>query len=215
MSHFSAAEWYEHVSQTGSSDTNCLIESHLREGCSECRMLLEFWKEIIKIARREPNYHPPESAVQSVKEAFQPQERWRWFPQIAQLAKLLFDSLQSPVPVAVRGSTISSRQLLLEAKPFVIDLRIEQEAIRSQTRVIGQVLNSEEPARNVADVDIFLLDGERLLARTSVNGSGEFQLEFKDQEGLQLFVDIRDRKVVEILLPGSLTSGLGKAAGAE
>jgi len=97
----------------------------------------------------------------------------------------------------------------------VIDLRIEQEAIRRQTRVIGQVLNSEEPARNVADVDIFLLDGERLLARTSVNGSGEFQLEFKDQEGLQLFVDIRDRKIVEILLPGSLTNGLGKAAGAE
>jgi len=103
MSHFSAAEWYEHVSQTGSSDTNSLIETHLKEGCSECRMLLEFWKEIIKIARREPNYHPPESAVQSVKEAFQPQERWRWFPQIAQLAKLLFDSLQAPLPAAVEA----------------------------------------------------------------------------------------------------------------
>ena len=215
MSHFSAAEWYEHVSQTGSSDTNSLIESHLTEGCGQCRTLLDFWKEIIKIARRETNYHPPEAAVQSVKEAFQPQERWRWFPQIAQLAKLLFDSLQAPVPVAVRGSTISSRQLLLEAKPFVIDLRIEQEAIRKQTRVMGQVLNSEEPARNVEDVDIFLLDGERLLARTAVNGSGEFQLEFKDQEGLQLFVDIHDRKIVEILLPSSLTNGLGKAAGAE
>jgi len=212
MSHFSAAEWYEHVSQTGSSDTNSLIESHLREGCSECRKLLEFWTEIIKIARREPNYHPPGSAVQSVKEAFQPQERWRWFPQIAQLAKLLFDSLQAPLPAAVRGSTISTRQLLLEAKPFVIDLRIEQEAIRKQTRVMGQVLNSEEPARNVTDVDIFLLNGEQLVARTTVNGSGEFQLEFKDQEGLQLFVDIHGRKIVEILLPSSLTSGLGKSA---
>jgi hypothetical protein len=61
-------------------------------------------------------------------------------------------------------------------------------------------------------VDIFLLNGERLVARTTVNRSGEFQLAFNDEEGLQLFVDIRDQKIIEILLPSSLTNGLGNAA---
>lgn len=204
MSHFSAEQWFDYVGKIGPSEVFAPIERHLTEGCGECKELFEFWKEVLEIAQREASFRPSDALVESVKEAFKPEDNWRWFPQIAQLAKLLFDSLQASIPAAVRGPTSGSRQLLQEAKPFVIDLRLEHEPARKRTRVIGQVLNSEEPAKNVTDVDIFLLDGERLVARTAVNDSGEFQMEFVEEEGLQLFVDIRARKIVEILLPHSI-----------
>lgn len=215
MSHFSAAQWFEYVSRAGSSEGSVLIERHLGEDCGECHKFLEFWRSVIEIARREPNYRPSELAVASAKAMFEPEEPWRWFSQIAQVAKVLLDSFREPMPAAVRGSMTSSRQLLQEAKPFVIDVRLEYESARKRVRMIGQVVNSKEPAKSVSDVDIFLLDGERLAARATANSSGEFQLEFSEEAGLQLFVDIRGQKVVEILLPSSPGYGHGAAAGAD
>jgi hypothetical protein len=50
---------------------------------------------------------------------------------------------------------------------------------------------------------------------TEANSSGEFDFEFKDEEGLQLFLDIGGQKVIEIRLPASLTEGNGIAGTTE
>jgi hypothetical protein len=165
------------------------------------------WREVFEISRRELNYHPPADAVRSVEAMFVPEQRWKWLPQMAQAAQLLFDSIREPAPAAVRGSAASSRQFLQEARPFLIDLRIECDPARKSLRLMGQVVNSKEPNTSVADVEVFLLKGEHLAARTMANISGEFDLEFMDEEGLQLFIDIRGQKVIEIRLPASLGEG--------
>jgi hypothetical protein len=133
---------------------------------------------------------------------------------------LIFDSSQAPTAAAMRGSTVSDRQFLQEAKPYLVDVRLECESARNESarkwvHLTGQVLDSEQPDRNVADVEVFLLKGEHLAAKTKANASGEFSLEFKDEEDLQLFVDIRGKQIIEIQLPTSRMNGHSRAAGAE
>ncbi len=176
------------------------MERHLEEGCYECRKLVLMWKEVLEIGRCEPSYNPPVYAVRSAKAGFVPDRSWKWLGQIAQVAQLIFDGSRAPASAAVRGAVTSSPQFLHEAKPFVIDLRMEC-LVGKAVRLTGQVLNSNEPDKEVPDVEVFLLKGEDLAFRTTANNSGEFELEFQDEEGLQLFIDIRGRKVVEIQLP--------------
>jgi hypothetical protein len=173
------------------------------------------WREVINIGRRELNYRPPMDAVRSAKAAFVSTERWKWLPRMAQVARLIFDSSQAAAPAMVRGSTASDRQVLQKSKPYLVDVRVERESARKRVHLTGQVLNSEEPDKNVVDAEIFLLKEEHLAARTKANTFGEFSLEFNDEEGLQLFVDIPGKQVIEIRLPTSPMNGFGMAAGAE
>jgi hypothetical protein len=190
------------------------MERHLEEGCRECRSLLDMWVQVLDINRGELERQPPAEAVRSSKAVFTPAHNWKWLSEIAELSSLIFDSIWQPAPVAVRGPASSSRQFLHEAKPFMVDLRVEYESARNWVNLIGQVLNSAEPTRNVDDIEVFLLKGEHLAARADANTSGEFALAFKNEEGLQLFVDIRGQKVIEVPLP-SLSKDRAIAAGAE
>jgi hypothetical protein len=215
LNHFSAEQWFEFESNTVSAEQRVLMQRHFEGGCDECRKLTDMWREVINLGRRELNYRPPVDAVRSAKAAFVSMERWKWLSQMAQVARLIFDSSQAPDPAAVRGSTASDRQLLQESKPYLVDVRVECKSARKRVHLTGQVLNSEEPDKNVMDAEIFLLKEEHLAARTKANASGEFSLEFNYEEGLQLFVDIPGKQVIEIRLPTSLMNGFGIAAGAE
>ncbi len=184
-----------------------LMQRHLEDGCDECRKLAALWREVLEIAARESRYHLPAGVVRSAKAAFAPRGRWRWLTEIAEAAETIFDSMLEPIPAAVRGSAAPARQFLQEAKPFVVDLRVEFESTRKRVRLVGQVLSSTEPQKIVSDVEVFLLRGEQLAATSKANDSGEFELEFEAEENLQLFVDIRGRKVIEVRLPVSFDTG--------
>lgn len=204
MSHFSAPEWFDFVRDPAASEQSASMRRHLEDGCAECQELSDTWREVLEIARREGSYRPPEEAVKNAKVAFSSETNWKWLPRVAQLAQLLFDSMLQPLPAEVRGAAASSRQFLQEAKPFLIDLRVECEPVGNVVHLIGQVVNSREPNKDVAEVDVFLLKGENLATKTSANPLGEFDLDFRREEDLQLFVDIRGQKVIEIPLPPSL-----------
>jgi len=201
MSHFSAAQWFEFARGATLADEKAPMESHVKEGCDECRKLLDMWTEALDISRRESQYQPPAEAVRSAKAAFVPEANWRWFPQIAQTTRLIFDSLIEPVPSAVRGATATTRQFLQEAQPFVVDLRVDYGPVRGFVRIIGQVLNSAEPNKGVENIELYLLKGEELATRATANASGEFALEFEDVETRSLFADIGGQRVIEIRLP--------------
>ncbi len=215
MSHFSAGEWFEFAGDHASSERKTLMQSHLDDGCDECRKLLEMWRRVLEISRREPAYNPPAAAVRSAKAAFVAQRKWSWLLQIAEVAQLIFDSIREPAPAAIRGATTSSRRSLQEAKPFMIDLRVECEPARKTVHLIGQVLNSEEPNKDVGEIEVFLLNGNYLAGRTTANTSGEFDLEFQDEQGLRLLIEIRRQKVVELRLPTSLGDENGRVGKGE
>jgi hypothetical protein len=204
MVHFSAEQWFEFARACEQPREETLpMQQHLDEGCDSCHKLVAMWREVLEIGARESRYQPPDGMQRSVRAIYVPQERWRWFPKIAETARLIFDSRSDPIPAEVRGSNLSM-QFIQEATPFVVDIRAAFEPARKSIRLAGQVLNSSEPQKNVSDVEIFLLNGDTLAANTKANASGEFELEFKEDQNLQLFVDIRGRKVIEIPVPTRL-----------
>ncbi|MBV9083115.1 MAG: hypothetical protein JOZ62_10590 [Acidobacteriaceae bacterium] len=202
MSHFSLSEWVDLVRGVLSSDRTAEIQAHLNRGCHECHKQSDVWRRVAGCLSREPAYAPPDEAVRAVKAAFVPEKPWKWLSRFATMARLTFDSSQQVAPATVRGSISTSRQLLHESEPFVIDLRLESDPHQRSISLIGQVLNSENPGKSVEGVDVVLLSGEDLIARTAGNKSGEFELGFDSKENLQLFVNIRGHHAIGIVLPG-------------
>lgn len=179
------------------------MQSHLDQGCERCQELSETWRKVIETTRREPACRPPEGAVRAVKAAFTPEKRWGWLRQMARMAQLIFDTTREPAVAAVRGSTSSARQLMHRAEPFIIDLRLESEPLQKRISLIGQVLNSKDTKKEVKGVEVVLLSGERLLAKTAANSSGEFALKFEKEEDLRLFINIEGHRAIGIVLPES------------
>ncbi|MGI8962060.1 MAG: hypothetical protein ACR2IV_20340 [Bryobacteraceae bacterium] len=177
------------------------MQRHLDEECDRCFKILNLWHTVLETVRREVAYNPSASAVRYVKSAYVPASRWRWLPQIATMARLAFDGSRQSTAAAVRSLTPSSRQFLYKAEPFVIDLRVESEPAQNRVWLMGQVLNSKKPDIKVENVDVILLSGEDLVAKTATNPAGEFELEFDDGRGLQLFINIRGQRAIGIVLP--------------
>ena len=119
------------------------------------------------------------------------------------MARLVFDSSRHAAAATVRGSVPLSRQFLHKAEPFVIDVRVESEPAQNRVWLMGQVLNSKKPEMRIEGVDVVLLSGERLLAKTETNLSGEFEFELDHEKDLQLFINIRGQRAIGIVLPDS------------
>jgi hypothetical protein len=202
MIHFTAEEWFEFARDSALAEQRLSMHRHLEQGCDACRKLLGMWQEILAIGAREASFRPPGEAVHFAKAAFGPRERVKWFPMIAEAARLIFDSMLDPIPSAIRGAVVSTQHFLQEAKPFVVDLQVNNDPARKRIHLIGQVLNSAQ-RENVSEVEVFVLNGEDLVANVMSNKSGEFELEFREDENLQVFVDVRGRKVIEVFLSNS------------
>ncbi|MBV9303720.1 MAG: hypothetical protein JOY62_05420 [Acidobacteriaceae bacterium] len=201
MTHFSAELWFDFARGIASPEQNVLMHHHLEGQCGKCSTELDMWNRVLEVARREGEYSPPASAVRIAKAAYASADRWTWLPRIARMARLIFDSARQPGAAPVRGSMPHTRQFLHRAEPFVIDLRVESEPARKHVWLTGQVLNSKRPGTNVEGVDVILLSEERFIAKTLANPSGEFELEFGDERGLQLFINIHGQRAIGITLP--------------
>jgi hypothetical protein len=200
MSHFSAGGWFDFARGTLSPAQRTPMQSHLHGECTRCFKTLETWQKVLETVGREAAYRPPPSTVRFVKAAYVSERPWRWLPQVARMAQLVFDSFRQPA-AAVRSSTSCARQFLHKAEPFVIDLRVESEPEQKRVWLVGQVLNSEKPDMQIEAVDVVLLNDERLIAKTATTPSGEFKFEYHPERGLQLFINIRGQRAIGIVLP--------------
>lgn len=200
MTHFSAGGWFDFARGSLSPEQRAPMQSHLESECDQCFRMFEIWQTVLEITGRERAYRPPASAVRFVKAAYASGRPWTWLPQTAKMAQLVFDSFRQPAP-AVRGSMPCTRQFLHRAEPFVIDLRVESEPAQNRIWLVGQVLNSEKPHMKIEAVDVVLLSGERLIAKTATNPSGEFAFEYHEERDLQLFINIRGQRAIGIVLP--------------
>ncbi len=201
MDHFPTSDWIDLARGVLPPVPAELIQTHLAQGCVECLRSSETWGLVVSLSAKEAGYRPPDEAVRVVKGAYVPARPERWLPEIAQFARLIFDSFKQPEPAMVRASLPSSRLLLHEAAPFTIDLRLDSDPFRKRISLMGQILNSREPEQSAGRIDVVLLSGERLIHKTSANAAGEFDLEFVPEDNLQLFVNIRGQRAIAIALP--------------
>jgi hypothetical protein len=202
MDHFAPGDWIDFVRGFLNPSTSAPMQAHLDQDCEECRQASGIWRDVVGIAQRETGFEPPVTVVSGLKAAFVPAKPWGWLTEMAQYAQLVFDSFRQPAYTMVRGSAPVSRQLVHEAEPFTIDLRLEADPLRKRVSLTGQIVNSKNPERETPDIDVVLLSGPNLVKKTLANASGEFDLDFESDPDLQLFINIRGQRAVGIVLPG-------------
>lgn len=198
MSHFSEADWVDFIRGLFPEEEAAALRAHLRSACEECLQSETLWRAVVGDLSQEAQYAPPKKSFKDVEAAYAASKPWRWLIEIARQAELVFDSLRQPIPALVRGSASPSRRLVHEAEPFVIDLRLE--SVRDRLYLIGQILNSERPEQAMYGIDILLLQGEDLVAKTKANSSGEFELQCDRDRALRLFINIRGHRAIGIVV---------------
>ncbi|MGH9864601.1 MAG: hypothetical protein ACRD4H_04230 [Candidatus Acidiferrales bacterium] len=107
-------------------------------------------------------------------------------PAKTSIAQLLFDSSRSAVAAGVRSASTIARQLLYGVGAYRIDLRMEPQMDSDKVSLIGQILNSVDPAKHAGAVPVVLWKGRKVLAESQTNSFGEFHLECDLEARLQL-----------------------------
>lgn len=175
------------------------VESHLANGCSPCTASFELWKQVCGLAAAEAEFCPPEDAVRMTK-----------FEFVAQLqneaetteGKLVFDTFSRPVAfVGMRSAAAAPRQMLYEAEGHTVDLRFDQQPFSNRVSLIGQVLGSERLGTVLGKFPVMVCtDRGILLAESTTNSLGEFQLHFEAQDQLKLSIWVTSKKLIRIAL---------------
>lgn len=195
MRHFSLEQWADFARGVVGEDKKAAMQTHLQSGCKPCAKILGTWTRVRKAATREKAYQPPESAVRTVKGLGAIH-----IPAKTSLARLLFDSSSNPIAAGVRSASTVARQLLYGVGVYRIDLRMEPEMDCDKVSLVGQILNSADPAKHATAVPVILLKGRKVLAESYTNGFGEFHLQCDLERGLQLLLTLPNGAEVRIPL---------------
>lgn len=200
MRHFSEEQWVDFARNAIDGSAKAKMQSHLDTGCAKCSQELAMWQHLHQVAQRTSNDQPSEGCLRIVKSAFVSQ--WppkRPTPQAA-IVELLFDSFRTPALAGVRSSVGRSRQLLYGTATYRIDVRIEPQIDSEKVVLIGQILNSAEPKERLADVPVSLWKGRKMLAVSTTNHQGEFQIECEMDSSFRLMITLPGQREVSLPL---------------
>jgi hypothetical protein len=205
MRHYSEEQWVDFARNAVESITKKKMQSHLDTGCAKCSQELAMWQHLHQVAQRTSHEQPSEGSLRIVKSAFASQWPAKQLAPQAAVVELLFDSFRTPVLAGVRSSAGRSRQLLYGTATYRIDVRIEPQIDSEKVVLIGQILNSVEPKERLADVPVSLWKGRKMLAVSTTNHQGEFQIECEMDSSFRLMITLPGQREVSLPLiePGA------------
>ncbi len=201
MSHFSDEAWADFARGAGEPHERERLQSHLDGGCSPCSTQQRLWDSVNRLAGREAGYRPPDAAIRRAKALFAQRRPPSFLGRLSKAVSLLFDSMSAPLPVGVRASAQSSRQLLYSDGSRVLRLRIERQDDAERLSVVGQVLDERDPGRELGVLPVLVQSGRRTTARTLTNRFGEFELELAPATTARLVVGAPGRDALAVSLP--------------
>ncbi|HUJ32339.1 MAG TPA: hypothetical protein VLY23_13725 [Candidatus Acidoferrum sp.] len=199
MKHFSTEEWADFARGVADKKQKAAMQSHLEAGCKQCEGVVDMWKKVHDIARRDAQYEPPQAILRTVKAMYAIHGKPSMAAK-APFATLLFDSFQAPLQAGVRSSAADVRQLLYGSGNHRIDLRLEPQVDSEKISLVGQLLNSANPAATLDAVPVALLRGRRVVAESATNRFGEFHFECELDTNLQLRATLPDGSELSIPL---------------
>jgi len=191
--HFDITEWADYVRSTVSSNQNKLMQAHLQSGCSKCERLKGILSKFAAVCSREAAYQIPRAAEQQVKAMIGLAKAPRRSALQHLWAILVYDSVNDPQPVGVRGTHQINRQVLFHAGDYSVDLRFEHEKGSASMVLVGQIANQKTPDELLANLPVILVAGNREVTRSISNTFGEFQLEYVPESDLRLLVPLESR----------------------
>ena len=191
--HFDITQWADYVRNTVPSEQREQMLAHLQGGCSKCDKVRELLSRFAIVCKREAAYQIPRRAEQQVKAMVGLAKA----PRLSTLQRiwgsLIYDSLNDPQPVGVRGTHQINRQVLFHAGDYSVDLRFEHEKGSASMVLVGQIANQKTPDEMLANLPVILVAGNREVTRSISNTFGEFQLEYVPESDLRLLVPLESR----------------------
>lgn len=112
-------------------------------------------------------------------------------------ARLVFDTAAQGMTAGTRLREASSRHLLFEIEDLCLDLRFDHPPRSAMAVVIGQLADRRDPLSPMSGLPVFLIAGGRVLARTTSNRMGEFQLECEPEDEMTLCLRC-DQELIEV-----------------
>lgn len=208
QAHFTDEIWVDYVRGLSVADDASAIEQHLQDECQACIGSFRFWQALAEYAAGEARINISEPDLRAGRTAYSEWFRLYSLPTRARMARLIFDSLLQPLPAGVRGAAPSPRRILATLGSWSVDLRLESFSGR-RVSLAGQVLRSGKGGAPLKP-SVVLMSGDVLVAETSANEFGEFELQFDEMNGLRLYVEIAASRPMGINLPdlaGGSTAG--------
>jgi hypothetical protein len=199
--HFDLTEWADYARNLVSPEQQTQMLAHLSSGCSKCEKIEQLFGKFAVVCARESAYKVPEVAERQVKALFAINRPERRSALQRVWGALVYDSVNDPQPVGVRGTHQISRQVLFHAGDYSVDLRFEHEKGSSSMVLVGQISNQKAPEDLMANMPVILLAGEREVTRSLSNSFGEFQMEYVPETDLRLLVPMESRgQELEVVL---------------
>jgi len=200
MKHFASEAWADFARGTAAKEQELLMQRHLDDGCGKCAEQAGLWRKVYAAAQRQKLAVPPESSVRTVKGMYaihgpRTAKRLRGV-----IAGLLFDSFSAPLVAGVRSTGTSPRQLLYGAGDHRIDVRIEPRADSEKVTLVGQILDSANPNRELGAVSVVLMKGRKILTSAATNRFGEFHLHCDMNNKLELRFTLPQGREVSVAL---------------
>jgi len=200
--HFSDEEWINFIRRLLRKSQSDAMQQHLDEGCENCNKVYRIWSTVARLTEREVQHAPNEAVVRVAKSIYETRRQSHLVPLLAQMIPLVFDSFMDQSTAVVRGQQGQSpaRRLLHRTRSWAIDLRLEGEEGR-RVSIVGQVLKSGPKPAGGMVAGVTLMRGDSLLAQTSTNEFGEFQLSSQRENNLRIYLDLPRRHPLSIALP--------------
>jgi hypothetical protein len=196
MNHYAIDQWVDFNRGLLTAEYSTQMQGHLQNGCRKCRDLSDLTSSGASMAANPV----PESAVRPARAIFpvpvhDRQKRGNLLP-----VELIFDSFMVPSAAGLRASWQVGWQGLYRAGDCSVDLRIEPLMNSSRAAVIGQIVSAALPALEMANLPVCLGAGKAIVAETSSNRFGEFQMEYDQRPQLRLCIRLRDSKSIQVPL---------------
>ena len=169
--HLDLATTLDYLDQQLDAAHRGVVEDHLGRPCVTCREKLRSLGELLETMRRDRTGEVPQWLHDRAVAEFAPHQQPGPIRRILEsLGELVFDSLRSPLPAAMRRSVGEARRLRFQLDAHVLDLEVEREG--ASTLSLRGVWNAPDPALWTIEVQA---GGENRTARP--DASGEFALE--------------------------------------
>jgi hypothetical protein len=202
MKHYAIEQWVDFANKLVSQAQNTAMSSHLKD-CPKCSAMAAIWTKVSQTASRQTPLDVPESALQHVRNAFkvliQPKKG-----RLFEVPRLVFDSAWQPAVAGIRAAAAAPRQVLYQVGRVVVDMRMELHADSARLWLEGQVMNAELKGKGMEFVAVQLVSGQEQLAITTTNRFGEFQVECRAAENIQVSLKISENENVCIPLDESI-----------
>ena len=166
------------------------------DGSPRARRQVDLLERVAAVARADQEMRIPEHALRVVKALGSLRRPEAETSRGLLPFKIAFDSFLQPAAAGTRDIQSQDRQLVVDAAPYMVDLRLEQET--ESAVVVGQLLR--DGTHPVSGVPVLLLAADQVVGRSTTSEFGEFHAEGLPREPLKLCLLIESDKNLEVSL---------------